>query len=84
MKTAVIHMRIDPRDKTNAEKILRKLGLSMSEVMSIFFKRFIAEKGIPFDVKIPNKETRKAIADTRARKGTKYKTVQEMMDDVLS
>ena len=35
-KTAVIQTRIDPMVKTKAQKILKKLNISMSEAISIF------------------------------------------------
>ena len=57
MKTAVLHTRIAPALKTQAEIIFDRIGLSSSEAIRIFFKQVILRKGIPFDVAIPNKET---------------------------
>jgi DNA-damage-inducible protein J len=82
MKTEVIHARIEPALKQSAEKIFRKLGMTTTEAISIFMRRVIMEKGIPFDVKIPNKKTRKAIADVKAGKYIEYNSVKEVMDDL--
>ena len=57
MKTAVLHTRIAPALKTQAETVFDKIGLSSSDAIRIFFKQVILRKGIPFDVAIPNKET---------------------------
>ena len=53
-KTAVIQARIDPDVKNKARKILSKLNISMSEAISIFLTQVSLNRGIPFEVKIPN------------------------------
>ena len=57
MKTAVLHTRIAPTLKTQAETVFEQIGLSSSDAIRIFFKQVILRKGIPFDVAIPNKDT---------------------------
>ena len=57
MKTAVLHTRIAPTLKTQAETVFEQIGLSSSDAIRIFFKQVILRKGLPFDVAIPNKET---------------------------
>lgn len=63
-KTAIIRARIEPTLKTEVEKILREIGLTTTEAMTIFFNRIRLEKGIPFPVKIPNAETLEVFKDT--------------------
>ena len=53
-KTAVIQARIDPEVKYNAQKILNKLNITMSEAISIFLTQVSLNRGIPFELKIPN------------------------------
>ena len=67
-KTAIIQARIEPALKTEVEKILREIGLTTTEAMTIFFNRIRLERGIPFDVKIPNDETLQVLKDTDAGK----------------
>ena len=57
MKTAVLHTRIAPTIKTQAESVFDQIGLTSSDAIRIFFKQVILRKGLPFDVAIPNKET---------------------------
>ena len=57
MKTAVLHTRIAPTVKTQAENVFSQIGLSSSDAIRIFFKQVILRKGLPFDVAIPNKGT---------------------------
>ncbi|MBL4817936.1 MAG: type II toxin-antitoxin system RelB/DinJ family antitoxin [Deltaproteobacteria bacterium] len=65
MKTATLNIRLDPSVKTRARKILEEIGLTTSEAITLFFKKVISEKGIPFAVKMPNRRTRKVIEDSR-------------------
>ena len=56
-KSAIIQARIDPSVKNNAQKIFSKLNISMSEAITLFLTQVSLRKGIPFDIKIPNKLT---------------------------
>lgn len=67
-KTAVIQARIDPRVKTKAQKILSKLNISMSEAISLFLTQVSLTKGIPFEIKIPNKLTEETLSKSEKRK----------------
>ena len=53
-KTATIQARIDPDTKSKAQDILSKLNISMSEAISLFLTQVALNRGIPFDIKIPN------------------------------
>ena len=63
-KTAMIMARTEPDLKTDAEKILKKLGLSTTEAINLFLSQIRLHKGLPFEVKIPNKTTRKTLRKT--------------------
>jgi DNA-damage-inducible protein J len=62
-KTAMITTRVDPDLKADAEKVLNTLGISTTEAINLFLSQVRLRRGLPFDVKIPNKTTRKAIKD---------------------
>jgi DNA-damage-inducible protein J len=62
-KTATITVRLDPQVKKNAETVLKALGLTTSQAVSLFFAQVSLNKGIPFDLHIPTPETAKAIED---------------------
>ncbi len=49
-KTDTIHIRIDPSVKENAEKILDKLGLTITDAINVYFNQIIDKKGIPFSL----------------------------------
>ena len=81
-KTAMTHARLTPEVKQQAEIILKKLGISISAAQEVFYRQIIAHHGIPFDLRIPNEKTIRAMDDARKGKGTKYVTVKELFNDL--
>ncbi len=63
-KTAFIRARIEPSLKEKVEQILDSLGLTQTEAIKLFYKQIEINQGLPFEVKLPNKETKKAIKDS--------------------
>ena len=39
-------------------------------------------QGLPFDVKIPTKETQKALNELKVKEGKSFKSVDELFDDL--
>ena len=52
MSDTVIRSRIDASVKIEAQTLLSGLGLSMSEAIRLFLHQVVAEKGLPFPVKL--------------------------------
>ena len=63
-KTATIHARTEPELKTKAEAILKELGMNYTEAINLFLRQVTLRKGLPFDVKIPNRITRETFEKT--------------------
>jgi DNA-damage-inducible protein J len=63
-KSATIQARIDPSVKKKAQKIFSKLNLTMSEAISMFLTQVSLNKGIPFEIKIPNSLTEETLLKT--------------------
>lgn len=53
-KTASIYTRVEPEVKIKAEKILGKMGISMSSAMGMFLNQIVLHRGIPFEMKLPS------------------------------
>ncbi len=80
MRTEIIQARVTPQIKYASAKILEEIGLSLSEAINIYLKRVIAEKAIPFELRVPNAETIKALQDVKDRKNlVSYNSVDEFM-----
>ncbi len=56
---------MEPSVKKKAEIVLRKIGLSPSEAINVFYQRVAREQGIPFSLDIPNAKTRAAMKEIR-------------------
>jgi DNA-damage-inducible protein J len=83
-KTETIRARVDAKLKAQAEGVLEKLGLNASEAIRLFYKQVALRKGLPFEVRIPNAETRRALREANAGKDlTAYENADAMFDDIL-
>ena len=65
MKTAIIHARIEPQTKQEAEGVLRRLGLTPTEAIRIFYRQISLKGGLPFPVAIPNELTSSTLEKSR-------------------
>jgi DNA-damage-inducible protein J len=54
-KTAMIRARTEPNLKEEVEHILHRLGMTSTDAINLFYRQVKLRKGLPFDVKIPNK-----------------------------
>ena len=83
-KTAYINARMEKKLKADAEKVFREVGVSPSDALTMFYRQAVIQQGIPFEVRIPNKETRKAIAELEAGKGKVYTgSTKEVFDSII-
>jgi len=81
-KTATARALLDPKVKEEAEEILKRLGLSVSKSFELFYRQVIVQRGLPFELHIPNAKTMKAIENSRKGKGQKFSSAQELFDDL--
>ena len=78
-KTATVRARVEPKVKEEAEAIFNELGLTMTEAVTLFLKTVSREHGLPFSIKIPNKETKAVFAKTDKGDGIiKAKNAEEI------
>jgi len=56
-KTTMIHARIEPNLKQESEAMLHSLGLNMTQAITLFLQQVRFQRGLPFDVKLPNAPT---------------------------
>ena len=75
--TAMVHIRIDEKVKANANAAFEAMGISMSDAVRMMLVRVAAEKALPFEVRVPNKVTVKAMKEADKKKGRRYSTADE-------
>ncbi len=68
-KTEFIRARVEPILKHNAEEIFQQLGLNPTEAITLFYKQVEVQKGLPFTITLPNRETRQTFEETDRGEG---------------
>jgi len=79
---AYVRARIDTKTKERAAKALQAMGLSISDAIRLLMLRIADERRLPFEVKVPNATTRKAMAELEAGKGKRFASVEALMADL--
>jgi len=83
LKDTTVRARVNHKLKHDSESILGKLGMSMSEAITLFLSQVKLRKGLPFNVILPNAETRQAIKEARRGIGIKnYTSVDDFFEDM--
>ena len=77
-----VRARIDSDTKKRAASALEAMGLSISDAIRLLMLRIADEHRLPFDVKVPNATTNKAMAELEAGKGKKFAGVDDLMSDL--
>lgn len=77
-----VRARIDTNTKERAAEALEAMGLSVSDAIRLLMLRIADERRLPFEVKVPNTTTRKAIAELEAGKGKRFASVDDLMADL--
>ena len=52
-RTSNVFARIEPEIKEQAESVLNQLGIPMSNAIGLFLRQVVLQRGIPFDMKLP-------------------------------
>jgi DNA-damage-inducible protein J len=74
MATTMVHVRVDEKTKRRAAETLADMGISVSDAIRMLLVRVAAEKALPFEVRVPNATTIKAMR--AAEKGGGKRPVQ--------
>ena len=69
---------LDTNLKEQAKEIYRHYGLSLSEAVNMFLAQSVFNRGLPFEIKIPNDMTLEAMKDVET--GENYEDVT--LDDL--
>ena len=52
-RTANVFARVEPEVKEQAEQVLERLGIPMSNAVGMFLRQIVLQRGIPFEMKLP-------------------------------
>jgi DNA-damage-inducible protein J len=82
MSTTMVHVRVDEKTKQRAAKTLAGMGMSVSDAVRMLLVRVAAEKALPFDVKVPNAITVKAMRAADKGQGKRQKSAGALFKDL--
>jgi DNA-damage-inducible protein J len=63
MASSMLHVRLDEDLKEKGTAALAAIGLSTADAVRILFHRIVADQAFPLELKVPNAETRAAMAE---------------------
>ena len=84
MATTMVHIRVEEKVKERAAKTLAAMGMSVSDAVRILLVRVAEEKALPFDIKVPNTTTRKAMEAADRGTGKRYKSPRALFKDHIT
>jgi DNA-damage-inducible protein J len=58
------------------------MGLSVSDAIRLLLVRVAAEKALPFELKVPNADTRAAMEELEQGSGASFDSVAELMAEL--
>jgi len=83
--TTMVHARVDAETKSQAQSVLNKLGMTLSEAIVLYLRQIAFHSGIPFEVKIPNELTMRTIEKSeRGEELHEASSVDEMFKELNS
>jgi DNA-damage-inducible protein J len=82
MPTTMVHVRVDEKTKQRAAKTLAAMGMSVSDAVRMLLVRVVAENALPFDVKVPNATTVKAMRAADKGQGKRQRSADALFKDL--
>jgi DNA-damage-inducible protein J len=77
-----VRARIDTATKDRAADALEAMGLSISDAIRLLMLRVADERRLPFEIRVPNATTRRAIAELESGKGKRVRSVKALLADL--
>ena len=78
----VVRARIDSDTKARATEALHAMGLSVSDAIRLLLVRIAEERRMPFDVRVPNRETLDAVKELEEGRGKRFGSAEELFRDL--
>ncbi len=84
-QSSMLHVRVDDETKAQATQALAEMGLSVSDAVRLFLRRVVTDQAFPLELKVPNAQTRAAMAEAdkiaRTRRA-RFATADELFADL--
>jgi DNA-damage-inducible protein J len=84
-QTSMLHVRVDDDTKEKATTALNAMGLSVSDAVRLFLRRVVSDQAFPLELKVPNTETRAAMAEAEEiveQRRARFATADTLFDSL--
>ncbi len=82
MSSTMVHVRVDEKVKDKAAATLKKMGMSVSDAVRMMLVRVAAEEALPFEVRVPNATTVKAMQTADRKEGKRFRSAEALLKDL--
>lgn len=62
-QSSMLHVRMDTDLKRKATEALAAMGMTVSDAVRLLFHRIAVDQAFPLELKVPNAQTRRAMAE---------------------
>jgi DNA-damage-inducible protein J len=80
--TTMVHVRVDEKVKEKAAATLEKMGISVSDAVRMMLIRVAEEKALPFEVRVPNATTVKAMQAVDRERGKRFRSAAAALKEL--
>ena len=84
-RSTMLHVRVDDEIKVQASEALAAMGLSVSDAVRILLKRVVNDQAFPLELKVPNAQTRAAMAEARQMmqaRAARFQSADALIDEL--
>jgi DNA-damage-inducible protein J len=78
--TTMVHVRVDEKVKEEARAALAKMGISISDAVRMMLVQIAAEKALPFELRVPNATTIKAMQSADKKQGKRFRSAEQLFE----
>ncbi len=79
-KTADVRLRLEPKLKEEAVKVLADAGLELSIAIRLFLKQVVTHGGLPFEVRKANVATTRSMRQAESIVKPRFSSAKELFD----
>ncbi|HTV07090.1 MAG TPA: type II toxin-antitoxin system RelB/DinJ family antitoxin [Acidobacteriaceae bacterium] len=80
--TTMVHVRVDEKVKEKAAATLERMGISVSDAVRMMLIRVAEEKALPFEVRVPNATTVKAMRAADSKRGKRVRSAAAALKEL--
>ncbi len=75
-------IKVDPVAWESAKEVFKEYNLTLSDAINIFLNKVRLEQGMPFDIKVPSKQLKMAMEESKNNEGSFHDTLDDLIDDL--